>query len=154
MGHKLIFVGPVEIRVAGNIILNNSAEMFVGDPMDLTVPSSLIIYLDGNLRAGNSNGINNLSRIPANFWLYGTGLPYQDWDIQNSGDFYGVYYGPNADIEIYAKGEVFGSVSGWRFVLKADPGSDNGLHYDVALADLHQYDTGFAIDRWWETVGP
>ncbi len=151
---RLIFVGPVEVHVTGNMILNNSAEIFVGDPLDLTIPSSLIIYLDGNLRGGNSNGINNLSRIPANFWLFGTGLPVQQWVIQNSGAFYGVYYAPNGDITIKAKGDIYGSVSGFKFTLMADPGDTYGLHYDVALADLHQYDTGFAIDRWWETVGP
>jgi hypothetical protein len=156
---RLVFQGQVDLHITGDLNLGANATLYVGgdplaNPPIPPAPSSLIIYLDGALRAGNSNGINNLSRIPANFRLFGTGQPTQSWNIQNSGDFYGVYYAPNADINIYAKGEVFGSVSGWRFVLKADPGTLNGLHYDVALSDLHQYDTGFGIDRWWETVGP
>jgi len=150
--HRLIFRGPVELYVPGDITLNNSAEIFVGDPLDLAIPSSLIIYLDGDLRAGNSNGINNLSEWPRNFRLFGTGPPVQDWDIQNSGEFFGVYYGPNADITIYAQGGVYGSVSGLRFELKsgAGGGADVGLHYDHDLSSISAYDTGFGIDRLWE----
>ncbi|MHC4145136.1 MAG: DUF7305 domain-containing protein, partial [Planctomycetota bacterium] len=150
--HRLIFRGPVEMHVTGDLGLNQGATMFVGDPLDLTIPSSLIVYLNGALSGGNSNGINNLSRIPANFRIFGTGLPYERWVIHNSGDFFGVYYAPNADIEIKAQGEVYGSVSGNSFELKsgAGGGANVGLHYDVDLANLGQYDIGFGIERWWE----
>jgi hypothetical protein len=78
--------------------------------------------------------------------LLGTGLPYQDWDIKNSRNFYGIYYGENADIIIRADADVFGSVSGHSFDMR----NTGNLHYDVRLSDLLAYDTGFAIQRWWE----
>jgi hypothetical protein len=141
----LEIVGEVYIHVTGTIDLKNSAEMRI------SANSSVKIYLENDLLAGQANGINNMSKIPANFVLFGVGTnPNQRWDIRNSGDFYGVYYAPNADITIYAKGEVFGSVAGQSFELKADPGSANGVHYDNALSQLYQYDTGFGINRWWE----
>jgi hypothetical protein len=150
--NNLIFRGQVEMHVTGSIRIGTNGQMFVGDPLAETpplTPDSLIVYLDGDLNAGNSNGINNLSRVPANFRLFGTGSD-QLWNIKNEGDFYGTYYGPNADIRIFAKGEVFGSVSGRSFELKAEPGEDYGLHYDIALSNLSGYDVGFGIDRWWD----
>jgi hypothetical protein len=149
---NLVFRGQVEMHVTGSINIGTNGQMFVGDPFATTppaTPDSLKVFLDGDLVAGNSNGINNLSRVPANFRLFGTGTD-QRWNIKNEGDFYGTYYGPNADITIFAKGEVFGSVSGLRFELKAEPGTAYGLHYDAALADDHAYDVGFGIDRLWE----
>lgn len=149
-GDSLILLGDVELHITGDILLKNSAALYVGDPLSPAVPASAIIYLDGDLGVNSGAAINNLSEIPARFWLWGTGPPYQNWDIRNSGDYYGVYYGPNANIHTYAAAQFYGSVSGHEFVLNLGA----GLHYDQDLADLHQYDTGFAIDRWWETVGP
>jgi len=154
--YRIVILGDVELHVLGDIGIGTRSLIYIGgdplaDPPVPPVPSSLKIYLDGNLQAGNSNGINNLSEVPANFRLFGTGSGGQDWDIQNGGDFYGAYYAPNADITIYAKGEIYGSVSGRSFELKAAPGVPNaGLHYDIALAGLIDYDIGFGIDSWWE----
>jgi hypothetical protein len=147
---NLIFLGPVVIIVDQMLELDNSANLYVGEP-DATMPnyglpSSVIIYLNGDLLVRNGGNINNLSRIPINFQLYGIGPPYQDWDIYNSGDYYGVYYGPNADIRTYSAAEFFGSISGHTFLLF----NGGRLHYDHALSGLIGYDTGFGIDRMWE----
>jgi hypothetical protein len=149
-GRSLIFLGPVVIIINQNLELDNAASLFVGEP-DATMPnyglpSSVTIYLNGDLLVRNGGNINNLSRIPLNFQLYGTGLPYQDWDIYNSGDYYGIYYGPNADIRTYTAAEFFGSVSGHTFLLF----NGGRLHYDHALSGIIGYDTGFGIDRLWE----
>jgi len=145
-GRSLIFVGDVEIHITGDLDLNNTAAIFVGDPLNPTVPARAVIYLDGDLGVANGAAINNLSRVPHNFRLFGTGPPPQNWDIRNSGDYYGVYYGPNANIHTYATAQFYGSVSGHEFVLN----SDGGLHYDYDLSNLTEYDTGFGIDRLWE----
>jgi len=151
--NNLIFQGQVEMHITGTMNIGASGRLFVGDPDPLApipvIPNSLVIYLDGDLDIGQSGAINNLSRLPVNFKLFGTGSG-QTWIIKNEGDFYGVYYGPDADIRIFAKGEFFGSVSGRRFELKAEPGPDYGLHYDIALAKDNRYDVGFGIDRLWE----
>lgn len=132
--------GEVHLHITGDLTLRQGAEMRV-------LPfSSVQVYLDGDLSAGNSNGINNLTLIPGNFKLFGTGEPYQKWTIQNNGNFYGVYYAPTADIIIKANADIFGSVSGNSFDMR----NSGNLHYDVQLSELIPFDTGFVIDRWWE----
>ncbi|MHC4618369.1 MAG: DUF7305 domain-containing protein, partial [Planctomycetota bacterium] len=122
------------LHVTGDIIFGQDADLYVGDPLvppgdPNWRPSSLTVYLDGNLTAGQSNGINNMTYIPANFMLFGTGPPIQKWVITNSGDFYGVYYAPNADIIIRANADVFGSFSGHSYEIR----NSGNLHYDVSL---------------------
>ena len=94
----------------------------------------------------NGGAINNLSQIPARFRLFGTGSGGQRWTIDNSGYYYGVYYGPNATIETKQNSQFFGSISGYKFNLK----SNSGLHYDHDLSNMTEYDMGFGIYRWWE----
>lgn len=137
----LEIVGDVEMHITGDMILGQGAELRV------TPGSSLVIYLDGALEGKNSNGINNETLIPGNFILFGTGNEEKKWEIKNSGQFYGVYYAPNADIDIFAGGsDIHGSVSGLRFELD----QSSRLHYDIALSELIEYMIGFGLDRWWE----
>jgi hypothetical protein len=154
-GGRLTVVGHVELYITGNMTLKQDSELYIGDPLILPTdpnykPSSLIIYLDGDLVGNQAGGINNLSEIPAYFMLLGTGGPYQDWQIHNSRSFYGVYYGPNAEIYINNDADIYGSVAGYSYEMK----NSGILHYDVALSDLVKFDTGFGIDRWWEEVVP
>jgi len=151
----LTVVGHVELIVPGDMTLNSDTNLHVGDPLNPDtwgLNSSLSIYLNGNLEVKNGSAINNWSKIPNNFWLYGigTGPSEQKWLIKQSGDFYGAYYGPNADIQVLESGQIFGSVSGKRFYMR-----ENGkLHYDVQLSKWGKSDIGFEIYRWWEIVGP
>ena len=144
----MIFLGPVVIIVDQNLELDNSANLYVGEPDDTlpNPPSSLIIYLNGDLEVANGGIINNLSKIPFNFQLNGIGPPYQEWNIKNSGDYYGIYYGPNANIRTFATADFYGSISGHEFILF----NGGRLHYDRALSGLSEYDIGFGIDRLWE----
>lgn len=149
--YRIVILGHVELYVPGDMLIGTRSMIFVGgdplaDPPIPYIPSSLIIYLDGNLNVANSAEINNLSEIPATFQLYGTGQPYQSWNINNGGYYYGIYYGPNAVINIVQSAQFFGSVSGYNFVLNQNA----ALHYDTALAGEHEYDIGFGIDRMWE----
>jgi hypothetical protein len=145
-GKSVVFAGHVELRIKGDLLLKNSAQLIVGDLL-VDPTASVIIYLDGDLDVAASGAINNLSKIPRNFRLFGTGPPYQNWDIKNSGDYYGVYYGPNANIHTFAAAQFYGSVSGHEFVMNA---SGAAMHYDHDLSNMNQYDTGFGIDRLWE----
>jgi len=142
-------LGEVYLHVTGDITINNSAEIRVnGVPMDPLSWSSITIYLNGGLRVHNSGLINNITEKPRNFKLFGIGTSNggELWRIDNSGNYYGVYYGPNAIIITANGAEFYGSISGRQFELKLD----GKLHYDHDLSGLIGYDTGFGIDRLWE----
>ena len=145
----LNILGTVYLHVTGNITVRNGAEIRVnGIPTDPSTWSSITIYLNGGLTVNSGGLINNITEKPRNFKLFGIGTSTkgEDWNINNSGKYYGVYYGPNAIIHTFNGAQFYGSVSGREFVLN----SDGGLHYDHDLSGLIGYDTGFGIDRLWE----
>ena len=151
---RLDIVGEVYLCVKGDINLTQGTEIRVnGVPMDPSTWSSAKIYLYGDLNGNNSNGVNNMTEKPVNFFLYGMGSD-QSWIVKNGTDFYGVYAGENADIFISAKGSIFGSVSGRNFELDVaeggDPTNPYGMHYDKDLIERLGEDTGYKILSWWE----
>jgi len=145
----LNILGEVHLHVTGDIILHNDAELRVkGVPMEPSSWSSATIYLDGDLTVNQEGIINNATEKPQNFKLFGIGTSEQgeNWNINNSGFYYGIYYGPNAIIHTFNGAQFYGSVSGREFVMNLDV----GLHYDHDLSNMTDYDVGFGIDRWWE----
>ena len=147
-GGILYIVGNVDLCITGTLDLNQGALLVVEDEPW----SSVRIYLYGDLNVGQSAEINNQTRIPDNFRLYGVGtsVPGEKWIINNSGFYYGVYYGPNAIVDVRQSAVFFGSIAGREFTL-AQSGQ---VHYDLELSNLQEYDTGFKITRWWEEVVP
>jgi hypothetical protein len=117
-GHTLrvgdmVNVAHVRIHITGNLWLKHAAELRVtGIPGVGSTWSSLAIYLDGVLDAGNSNGINNETLKPGQFKLIGTGPDGVNWVIKNAGAFYGVFDAPNANIQIKESGDIYGAVIG------------------------------------------
>ena len=56
---------------------------------------------------------------------------------------------PDADVDVYAKGDIYGSVVAEDFTVK----SRSNFHYDVSLREGIEIDeTGayFVIDKWQE----
>ena len=147
---------PITLIITGDLNLGQAAELrIVGMPFTPETWTPVTIFLKGNLNGSNSNGINNETWKPINFYLYGTGDD-QTWIIKNGTDFYGVYNGKFADITIKAKGAIYGSVAGRNFMLNnaegglPDPEVYFGVHYDVDLAEYLGTDIGYDIKRWWE----
>jgi hypothetical protein len=147
---------PITLIINGDLNLGQGAELrIVGMPFVPETWTPVIVFLGGDLSGSNSNGINNETWKPINFYLYGTGED-QTWIIKNSTDFYGVYNGKFADITIKAKGAIYGSVAGRNFTLNTaegglpDPQVNFGVHYDVDLENTIGTDIGYDIKRWWE----
>jgi choice-of-anchor A domain-containing protein len=97
--------------------------------------------------AGNNSGFNNLTKVPANLTVYGTGTA-QTWDIKSKSDVFGAVYAPNADITIMANGDVCGAVVANSFEMKAG----GNFYYDEALSQVTVDDEGvrFIVKRWSE----
>ncbi len=132
----------VVLHITGDISLLGAACEIVIKP-----GSSLTLYLDGNLIAGNSSGINNETQIPGNFTLYGTGEG-QIFDLKAKSAWYGAVYAPNATTTVFAGGDIYGSFVCSDFEMK----SGGSLYYDIALRDasIAEVGTRFVVKRWQE----
>jgi len=134
----------VTLHITGDIQLGQSCEIVV------TEGSSLIIYCDGNITCGNGSGINtkNPPEAASTLQLYATGESEQTFDIKAKSNFTGVIYAPNANINLYAGGDAYGSIVAHNFEFK----SGGNYHYDEALRKVETDDQGvrFVVKRWYE----
>lgn len=134
----------VTLHITGDIQLGQSCEIVV------TEGSSLIIYCDGNITCGNGSGINtqNPPEAASTLQLYATGDNTQTFDIKAKSNFTGVIYAPDANIQLYAGGDAYGSIVADNFEFK----SGGNYHYDEALRKVEADDQGvrFVVKRWYE----
>ncbi|MHC4622071.1 MAG: DUF7305 domain-containing protein, partial [Planctomycetota bacterium] len=93
------------------------------------------------------SGIGNEGN-PGSLRVYGTGDGPQTFDLKAKTTWSGAVYAPNADITLYADGDVYGSVVGNSFEFKAG----GNFYYDEALKEVSVDDEAlrFVIDRWQE----
>jgi hypothetical protein len=114
--------------------------------------ATLTIYTDGNIHCRNGSSIN--SEAPpeeaATLEIYATGEGSQKFDIKAKSDFTGVIYAPDADVNLYAKGNAYGSIVAQNFDFKAG----GNFYYDEALSKKNTTDDEavvFVINRWYES---
>ncbi|MHC4727376.1 MAG: DUF7305 domain-containing protein [Planctomycetota bacterium] len=136
--------GDVVLYITGDINLGNTCEIIVRDD------STLTIYIDGNILSGNgaSIGTENPTKDALTIQLYGTGTGAQSFDIKAKNEWTGVIYAPDADVDLYANGDIYGAIVANNFELK----SGGNYHYDEALREVSIEDEGvsFVIERWYE----
>ncbi|MHC4212213.1 MAG: DUF7305 domain-containing protein [Planctomycetota bacterium] len=136
--------GQVDLHITGDIWLGNSCEIVVN------ADATLRLYVDGDIVTGNSSNVGYLGspKEPDHLWLYATGDDTQTFDLKAKNDWSGVVYAPNADIDLYAKGDIYGAFVADNFEFKAG----GNFYYDEALRDVSIYDFGvrFTVKRWNE----
>jgi Tfp pilus assembly protein PilX len=136
--------GPVSLHITGDIEVGQSCEIVVKDG------SSLTLYVDSDIHCRESSGITveNPAKEADTLKLYATGEDAQYFDIKAKSEWVGVVYAPNADVDLYANGDVYGSVTANNFSFKAG----GNYHYDKALKNVTVEDEGvrFVIKRWNE----
>lgn len=136
--------GAVELHITGDIEIGRSCEIVVKDG------SSLILYVDSNIHCRKNSRINveNPAKEAETLKLYATGEGTQHFDIKTKSEWVGVIYAPNADVDLYANGDVYGSVVANNFEFKAG----GNYYYDKALKKVSVDDEGvrFVIKRWRE----
>ncbi len=138
--------GDVTLYVAGNLILDNSAQIQIVDA-NTNPNASLTVFLGGNLISKNGGTINNATLDARKLKIFGLDT-CTNMDFMNNGVFYGAIYAPNADVHLYNSFEFFGSVICSNFYqdVKAN------FHYDAALSDgtTDEEAVTFVVDRWSE----
>ncbi len=134
--------GDVVLHMAGSVLLGQGCEIVIKSG------SSLTLYLDGNLVAGNSDGINNETMIPGNFKLYGTNDIAQQFELKAKSGFWGAIYAPNANVTVKADGDIYGSCISSSFQMM----SSGNFYYDEALMDVsvEDEDVRFIVKQWRE----
>ncbi|MEJ2701341.1 MAG: hypothetical protein P8Z79_02760 [Sedimentisphaerales bacterium] len=140
--------GDVVLHVTGDIELGNSCEITVAEGASLT------IYSDGDIHCHNGSDINTESppEIADTLQIYATGEGTQTFDIKAKSEFTGVIYAPDADVTLYANGDVYGAVVAGNFDFKAG----GNFKYDKGLQQKDKVDDDavqFVVRRWSES-GP
>jgi hypothetical protein len=133
--------GDVVLYVTGNLNLGQDCEIVI------TEGASLTLYLDGDMVADNSAGINN-QNPPANLKLYGTSTGEQSLILKAKSEFLGAVYAPNATVTVMAKSDIHGSLTANNFELK----NGGDFYYDEALRKVGLEDDAvrFVIIKWRE----
>jgi hypothetical protein len=136
--------GDVVLYVTGNIELDQACDINVKDG------SSLTLYIDGDILCREGSGINieTSSKEAAIIKLFATGEDTQNFDVRANSKWTGVIYAPNADVQLYANGDAYGSVVASSFEFKAG----GNYHYDEALRQVTEQDEGvtFTVTHWSE----
>ena len=145
-GKLVVEGGNVVLYVTGDIQLGNSCEIVVKDGASLT------IYSDGNIHCRNGSGINTEAppEEADTLQIYATGTGSQYFDIKAKSQFTGVIYAPNADVDLYANGDAYGSIVARDFEFK----SGGNFYYDEALQEKNTVDdegVQFVVTRWYES---
>lgn len=140
--------GSITIE-GGDVVLHITGDIWLGQGTELVIKpdTSLTIYLDGDLTAGNSSGINNETQDSTCFILYGTGED-QTFELKAKSDWFGAVYAPNAEISIKSGANIYGAFVSTDFETKAG----GFIYYDAALRNVTTTDVGvrFIVERWQE----
>lgn len=138
--------GDTSIYVTGDVEIEDSAEIRIKD--DGT--SSLTLYVDGKFEIKDGAIINNLTKKPENFKLFGSSPKNQKIEIDTDRqgyNFYGVVYAPNAEVEVGLDGDIYGSFVCDKFELK----SESSFYHDRSTTkNINDAGVYFGIGRWYE----
>jgi len=129
------------------VYIRNSCEIVVKPG------STLKIYVDGDISCDNGSSINTEAppEEAATLQLFATGEGAQSFDVKAKSEWTGTIYGPDADVVLYAGGDVYGSVVAHDFDFKAG----GNFHYDKALQEKNTVDDDavfFVVNRWYESI--
>ncbi len=135
-------VGHCEIYVNGPMTMGNGAEL------KIMPGGSLALYLNGNLVAQNSVGITNETADATKLYVYGTDNCTQ-LDLKAKSTFYGAVYAPNAQLDIFNNGDMYGAFIGNRNLSIKNSGC---FYFDTRLLGALVNDTVayLGVQRWWE----
>ena len=143
-GTTLRVKGDCTLYITGDVDMGQNSEII----LDESTNGKLTVYIDGDWISDNNSGINNASKKPSDFKLYGTGPEGQILDLKAKSGFCGVIYAPEADLTLFSGGDIYGSFITNNFELK-NPAE---FLYDVSLKTISVTEEGarFVVNRWNE----
>jgi len=124
-----------EVTIDGDVTLYITADFYMdqNSRLDIAVGASLQIILGGgSFEMDQSSTINNLSKDPTKFVIFGTGSFTGEIYIDQGSQFYGAIYAPKASVELDQSNGFYGAIIAKDILFD----EDTVLHYDKALEDL------------------
>lgn len=137
-------VGPTVMIVDGDFSFSGQAELNILGP-----DAYLELYVSGDVSLVGQ-GVLNDEQKPEAFQLWGTATSGagQTIKVAGNGDFAGVVYAPNSDLEIKGNGNISGAAVGEDITITGNA----AFHYDLNLKNFKN-DGSFGIRRWRELRG-
>ena len=146
MNKELIINGPVDLYCNGEFCLDVLSRVVIVDAT-INPNAYLNLYLNGNLTARNSSSVNNATKDPRKFKVYGLDKCKSFQFLINSA-FYGAIYAPNAEVALQYQVEIYGAIIAKQ--LTQQVAAD--FHYDASLQEGCVSDemVTFVIKQWHE----
>jgi hypothetical protein len=123
------------VTIDDDVILYITGDFYMdqNSRLDIAVDASLqIIMGSGSFEMDQTSTINNLSQDPTKFVLFGTAGFIGSIYIDQSSEFFGAIYAPNAFVELDQANGFYGAIIANDILFD----QDTVLHYDKALEDL------------------
>jgi hypothetical protein len=124
------------VTIEADVILYITGDFYMDQNSRLDIAadgaSLQIIMGSGSFEMDQTSTINNLSKDPTKFVLFGTPGFTGDIYIDQSSEFYGAIYAPNAYVELDQADGFYGAIIANDILFD----QDTVLHYDKALEDL------------------
>jgi len=117
----------VILYITGDFYMDKNSRLDIADGASLQ-----IIMGSGSFEMDQGCSMNNLSEDPTKFVLFGTESFTGDIYIDQSSEFYGAIYAPNAFVELDQGDGFYGAIIANEILFD----QDTVLHYDKALEDL------------------
>lgn len=137
--------GDVTLHITGNVELDNGATI------EITEGSSLTLFINNNFKMLNGGKINNTTREPPMCIIYSTHNDPEtpvEYNLSNTGEFYGAFYTPNANMHISENVSMYGAIIANELIID----NSSELYGDKALLEgtFNDPDTTLVKGKWWE----
>lgn len=152
---KIVVNGPAQLVITGSGsfycgLYSGTATTLI----QIATTGSLEVFTGGDI-AIYGGGVNNLTKDPKKFALYGSYTGTAP-DMNTTQAFYGVIYLPYADFKVISNNAIYGSIVANKVQFT---GTSPVVHYDVNLrnisaTDFRGLEQPYAVSNWRETTNP
>lgn len=145
-GKVITIDGPVLFYVDGLAVLENNAQIQIVDE-SVNPDARLTMYLAKDFYAKTGGSVSNATGDPKKLKIYGLGQ-CTDIDFLTDSIFYGSIYAPNADVKMFNRVDVYGSIIAKSFLQQVAA----NFYFDPSVKEVTVYDelVGFVVEKWYE----
>ncbi len=141
--NELIIGEGGELELSGGVYYFSYIKIEEDSEIRLAPGAEVTIYLDGDMIMENESYLNQ-GGSPSDLLIFSRGSSLK---LENDSEFYGAFYGPNAEFKIENNTSLYGAVASKRIILE----NDACFHYDRNLANIKKgQGDGYQMVAWQE----